>query len=136
MRHFFCLVISLLASPAFAQTFPLNAIPVTATATGTTGATTATLPASPLLTTYICGFAIDANATAAVTGMATITGTITGTMNFNQFVAPLASSIGSVNRSFNPCIPASSINVAIAVNSIAPGSGGTVSVTAWGFQRQ
>jgi hypothetical protein len=90
------------------------------------------LPAFPGQTTYICGFAIDANATAAIAGNATITGTISGTLNFTQPVAatPL---VGTVNRSFIPCVPGSGLNTAIAVNSIAPGSGGVVSVTAWGY---
>lgn len=136
MRLFFCLcsAILLLCSAASAQTYPPRAIPITASATGTTGATTATLAASTSQTTYICGFAIYANATAAVTGNATITGLVTGTLNFTQFTAPLASGIGTVGHGFNPCLPASSINTAIAVVSAAPGSGGVISVSAWGFQ--
>lgn len=114
--------------------YPTSAVPVTISATGTTGVTTATLPAAANKTTYISGFSISANATAAVTGNATITGPISGTMNFTQFVAPLASNIGVTQASFYPAIPASAVNTGIAVNSIAPGSGGTVSVTAWGYQ--
>jgi hypothetical protein len=105
---------------------------ITASATGTTAATTAT-PAAAGVTTYICGFSIDANATTAVFGNATITGTISGTMNFTQPVGT-APAVGTLNRIFSPCIPASAINTAIAVNSIAAGALGVVSVTAWGFQ--
>jgi hypothetical protein len=121
---------------ANAQAFPPGAIPVTASATGTTAATTATLPAVALQTTYICGFAIRVNATAAATGNATVTGTVTGTMNFTQWTAPAASGIGLVDHTFNPCIPGSSINTGIAVVSAAPGTGGIVSVSAWGYQKQ
>jgi hypothetical protein len=112
----------------------LAAVPETISATGTTGATTATLAAAVGKTTYICGFAIRANATAAATGNATVTGTITGTMNFTQWTAPLASGIGLVEERFWPCVAASATNTTIAVVSAAPGSGGVVSVSAWGFQ--
>ena len=115
--------------------YPYNAIPITASTTGTTGATTATLPASVFTRTWICGFSILANATAAATGAATVTGTISGTLNFTQFTAPLASGIGNLTQTFLPCIPSSAPNTAIAVLSAAPGAGGTISVTAWGFQQ-
>jgi len=126
-------------SPTSIGPYPSNlttgvaATPVTASATGTTAATTATLPGAASKTTYLCGFSIDANATAAVAGNATVTGTISGTLNFTQGVAATPA-VGSVNRTFNPCVPASAVNTGIAVNSIAPGTGGVVSVTAWGFQ--
>src|SRR5262249_45931103 len=57
--------------------YPDGATPYTASATGTTGATTATLTGGASVTTYICGLSIRSNATAAATGNATVTGTIT-----------------------------------------------------------
>ncbi len=114
--------------------YPVGAVPYTATNTGTTGATTATLAGALSVTTYICGFSIRANATAAATGNATVTGVITATMNFTQWTAPLASGIGVTEMIFSPCIPASGTNQSVAVVSAAPGSGGTVSVTAWGYK--
>jgi hypothetical protein len=110
-------------------------IPETASATGTTAATTATLATAAATTTYICGFSIRANATAAATGNATVTGTITGTLNFTQWTAPLASGLGVTEETFTPCIPASAVNTSIAVVSAAPGTGGVVSVSAWGYQQ-
>lgn len=121
--------------PTAAVDFPADATPITASATGTTAATTATLAGTTGKTTYICGFSIRANATAAVTGNATITGTITGTLNFTQWTAPLASGLGEASQDFSRCIPASAVNTGIAVISAAPGSGGVVSVSAWGYQR-
>lgn len=119
------------ASPSF----PSGATPITASAVGTTAATTATLAGVSGKTTYLCGFSIRANATAAATGNATVTGTITGTLNFTQWTAPLASGVGVTEPSIGPaCIPASAANTGIAVVSAAPGSGGTVSVSAWGYQ--
>lgn len=121
-------------SPAnFASQYPATAVPITTSATGTTGATTATLTNVTGHTTYICGFSIRANATAAATNNATVTGTITGTLNFTQWTAPLASGIGVTEEIFGPCVPASAVSTSIAVVSGAPGSGGVVSVTAWGY---
>jgi hypothetical protein len=113
--------------------YPAGSTPITVSATGTTGATTATLATGASVTTYICWMSIRANATAAATGNATVTGTITGTLNFTQWTAPLASGLGVTEMVFNPCVPASAVNTGIAVVSAAPGSGGTVSVSAGGY---
>ncbi len=114
--------------------YPAGSTPITASATGTTAATTATLAANASLHTFICGFAIRANATAAATGNSTVTGTVTGTLNFTQWTAPNASGIGLTEEIFSPCITSSATNTGIAVVSAAPGTGGVVSVTAWGYQ--
>jgi hypothetical protein len=90
------------------------------------------MPASASLTNWLCGFSIRSSATAAVTGDATVTGP-TNTLHFTEFVAPVASGIGTVEESFDPCIPGTSVNTAIAVNSIAAGTAGVTSVTAWGY---
>lgn len=116
------------------QLKPNAATQITATATGTTGATTATLAGTTGKTTYLCGFSIRANATAAATGNATVTGLLGGTINYTQWTAPLASGLGVVEPNIGPlCLPASATNTGISVVSAAPGSGGTVSVTAWGY---
>lgn len=114
--------------------YPNGATAYTATATGTTGATTATLAGAASVTTYLCGFSIRANATAAATGNATVTGVITATLNFTQWTAPNASGLGITEMIFAPCIPASGTNQSVAVVSAAPGTGGVVSVTAWGYK--
>jgi hypothetical protein len=121
--------------PIAPNTYPAASTPITASATGTTGATTATLAAAANKMTYLCGFSIRANATAAATGNATVTGTVNGTLNFTQWTAPLASGIGIVEPPIVTCIPASAVNTGISVVSAAPGSGGTVSVSAWGYQQ-
>lgn len=118
-----------------ASQYPLGAIAITASATGTTGATTATLAASGTgRVTYICSLSIRSNATAAATGNATVTGTVTGTLNFTHWTAPNASGIGITEQIYTPCVPGSAVNTGVAVISPAPGSGGTVSVTAAGYQ--
>jgi hypothetical protein len=116
------------------QVYPAGSTAITASATGTTAATTATLAANASLHTWICGFSIRANATAAATGNATVTGTVTGTMNWTQWTAPNASGLGVTEEVFSPCIESSAVNTGIAVISAAPGTGGVVSVSAWGFQ--
>jgi hypothetical protein len=136
MRILLSLALTLFGSLAFAQTpYPQGATPVTVSATGTTAATSATMPAPSSGLNYLCGFSIRALATAAVNGAATVSGVSGGTLTFQQFVAPLASGIGITERDFNPCL-AGVYNTAIVVNSIAPGSGGAVSVVVWGYSRQ
>lgn len=114
--------------------YPVGAVPLTASATGTTAATTATLAGAVGKTTYICGYSIRANATAATTVTNTITGVITATLSSIMWIAPLASGIGIDEQIFSPCIPASATNTGIAIVSGAPGSGGTVSSKGWGYQ--
>jgi hypothetical protein len=106
-------VVILLTWIAYAQPTGTNTIegtslsslnfPVTASATGTTASVTATLAASVGLTNYICGFSIRANASAAITGNATVTGTFGGTLNFTQWIAPLATGLGVTEEVFIPC---------------------------------
>jgi len=113
---------------------PAGATQITASATGTTAATTATLSGTSGKTTYICSMSVRANATAATTVTDTITGVIAGTLSRTLWVAPLASGLGVDEMVFNPCVAASGTNQAIAVVSGAPGTGGTVSVNATGYQ--
>lgn len=113
--------------------YPSGATAITASTTGTTGATTATLAGTSGKTTYISGFTITSDATAALAGTATVTGTITGTLNFIQNVGG-ATAAGILTQAFNPAIPASATNTGIAVNSVAAGTGGNTAVTAWGYQ--
>lgn len=115
--------------------YPSGATAITASNTGTTAATTATLAGTSGKTTYICSYSIRANATAAATVTDTVTGVITATMSSILWVAPLASGLGVDEQIFTPCVPASGTNQAIAVVSGTPGSGGTVSVHATGYQQ-
>lgn len=120
--------------------FPMSASPLPngaalqlSSGTGTTASVTAGIAAAAGAKSWLCGFSIIANATGAATGNATVTGLST-TLNFTQWVAPLASGVGSITMNFRPCLPTAAVNTNIFVNSIAAGSGGTTSVTAWGYQ--
>jgi len=113
--------------------------PITATATGTTAAVVATLPAVAGKTTYLCGFYYTGtNATAAnTTTSVTVTGTIGGTMTFGFPTLAAAATVQNtipVDEGFIPCVAASAINTAIVVNGPALGAGATqATVTAWGY---
>lgn len=113
--------------------YPSKASPVTASATGTTGATSATLPAISTRTTYICGFVITSGGTtSALVQNATIAGTVSGTMNFTY--VDVSSGQGLLGVVFPQCIPASAKNVTIVVTAPAGGTGTVVAVSAWGYQ--
>jgi hypothetical protein len=131
------LIACLWASLAFGQALaPYPTSYVTASATGTTGATTATLPALQGQTLYLLGFSINSTATAAAAGNATVTGTISGTLNFEMGTG-VSPAVVVTQETFGTWgIPASAVNQAIAVVSAAPGAGGVISVTAWGYYRQ
>lgn len=121
-------------TPTTGGTFPNGATPTTASATGTTGATTATLAAVSAKFTYLCGFTITSDATAAVAGTATVTGIVGGTMSFIQNVGA-ATAAGILSQTFNPCLQSSAVNTAVAINSVAAGVGGNTAVTGWGYQQ-
>lgn len=121
-------------SPSTGGGFPNASTPTTATATGTTAATTATLAAVSAKFTYICGFTITSDATAALAGTATVTGVVGGTMSYIQNVGS-ATAAGVLSQNFNPCLQSSAVNTAIAVISVAAGTGGNTAVVAWGYQQ-
>jgi len=120
--------------PVGPSPYPVGAVPYTNSATGTTTGAVATLAGAASVTTYICGFSVRANATAATTVNMVVSGTISGSLNFTQWVAPLASGIGIAEMIFNPCVPASAANTSIVVTGGAPGAGGVNSATAWGYK--
>ncbi len=127
-----------IAQPVSAPEYA-GGIPFTASATGTTGATSVTINAATadaqgrVTTIHLCGFSILANATAASTGAATVTGLVTGTMTFEQWTAAAASGIGRVEPPFGMCIRAASSTTNVVITSAAPGTGGNVTVNAWGY---
>ena len=107
---------------------------VTASATGTTGAVTASLPALSGKSNYLCGFTVtSAGTTTPALFPVTITGTTSGTLTFEYWATGAAQ--GALERTFTPCIVSSGSNTAITVNVPALGTGTAgVAVTANGFQ--
>lgn len=133
-----------LAPPAFSQApsgpstgtgYPAGAVAVQASTTGTTAATTATLAAGVGDTTYLCGFDIGSTATAAAAGNATVTGLSGGTLNFEMGTGT-SPAVVHTTQNFNPCLPGAAQDATVAVVSAAPGAGGVISVTAWGYQKR
>lgn len=113
--------------------------PITASASGTTAAIAATIPAVAGKTAYLCGFYYTGtNATAANGATAvTVTGVIGGTMTFGFPTLALAATTANtipIDEAFLPCIAATALNTAIVVNGPALGAGATLAtVTAWGY---
>jgi hypothetical protein len=133
------LVCSIVAAPGVEVTslnnglYPPRATPIANSATGTTGATSATLAAASGVTTYICGFVITSGGTGmALVGNATVVGTIGGTLNFTY--VDVSSGQGLLGVAFPLCLPATGQNVSIVVTAPAGGASTVVAVTAWGFQ--
>lgn len=128
-----------LASPALAQVvttapFPQGGQPnnLTASATFTTGTSSATLTGAASRWTYLCGFTVtSAGTTSATSGTITLTGTISGTMNFTYVF--VSSGQGVLGIAFPGCISSSAVNTSIIVNTPAGGAGTTGSVSAWGY---
>ena len=113
--------------------YPTGSSPITASATGTTGALSATLTGSPGQTTYICGFVLTSGGTAtAIVTNTTVTGTISGSLNFAY--VNVSSGQGALGVAFPVCIPANNTNTAIVVNMPAGNTGTVASLFAWGYR--
>ena len=139
MKRTSALLALLLSTSAVAQSvYPPGAIPITASASGTTGAVTATIAAQISKTAVICGFYYaGSNATSAQNGSVTVTGVVGGTMSFGYPTLAQGANVPTtipVDEAFLPCVPATSVNVAITVNGPALGAGAPLAtVTVWGF---
>lgn len=120
--------------------YPAGAIPVTNSATGTTGAVLATLPAAQGRVTWLCGFSFfGTNATIANGATAvTVTGALGGTLTFGYTTLAAAATVPdrpTLFIDFNPCLQATGVNTAVVVNGPALGAGATLATTAaWGYQ--
>jgi hypothetical protein len=126
------------AAPAFAQPRPNNnAVLVTNSATGTTGAVVATLPAAAGKITYICGFSVSpGSAATAITIQVVVVANSTFTWAVGAPVTAVGTTGATFTQTFLPCIPASGTNTAITVTSGALGTSGINNdVNAWGYQQ-
>lgn len=118
--------------------YPVGATPVHASSGNVANAVAAaTLPGVAGKTTYISGFEITGGgATAAALVQATVAGLIGGTATYIVgVVAGAAVANTPLMVRFDPAIPASAVNTAIAVTVPALGAGNTNStVVAHGYQ--
>lgn len=98
----------------------------------------ATLAGAAGKTTYISGLTITGSgATAASVVTAALSGLLGGTLSFTVS-APVGVAVGfaPIVISFNPPLPASTLNTAIVLTLPALGAGNTnAAVSAWGYQR-
>lgn len=119
--------------------YPSTATPVTAHNTGTTGAVAATLLAVPGATNYVCGLSVSpGSATSAITLTEVLSGILGGSMTWavGAPVTAAGTTGATFTQNFNPCIPASAVNTAIAITSSALGTGGTNNdAQIWGYYR-
>jgi hypothetical protein len=104
---------------------------VTAIATGTTGAVTATFTLVPGKTLYICGVDVSTIGGTAESSPVTITGLLGGTFTYQLPVNATGGQI-PLSRTYTPCIPAASPSTAIAVVTTAASGATAVDVQAWG----
>jgi hypothetical protein len=111
--------------------YPASGIPISAAATGTTGAVTATLGAFANQTTFLCGFDVSAIGGTATVGPITISGLVSN----QTFTYQLSSTTtgATLSRTLNPCIPGRAVNTAITITTTANGTATAVDVNAWGF---
>ena len=114
--------------------YPVGAVPIQGSATGTSAAVTTTLAATANNYNFVCGISIRVNATAATNGNATLSDG-TKTFNFTEWVAPVASGVGVVEEIFKPCYPAVATNTAWTLTTFAAGNGGVASASIWGYQK-
>jgi hypothetical protein len=117
---------------ALSSQYPGTATAVEVSATGTTAATAATMPAVSGKTNYVCGFTITADASALATGTAALSG-LTNSLSYLQTIVAVASGTSDLTKTFNPCLPASATNTAIVITSAAAGVGGNTIVNIQGY---
>lgn len=118
--------------------YPVASTPLSSSSGNVANATaTATLAGSAGTTVYLSGLIISgAGATAAGVVTATITGLVGGTMSITVTV-PAGATVGipPFYVDFNPPLPASAANTAIALALPALGAGNTnAAVSVWGFR--
>lgn len=125
------LAFALALSSASAQVPPTGTtapgVQITASATGTTGAVTATLAAAAGKVTYLCSVQIGEAGTGTAT--ATTSNITGGTLNY-VVTAP-----GNFTVTYLPCIPANAPNVSIPVATAANASATAVAIALSGYQR-
>lgn len=111
--------------------FPSNATPSTAVGTGTTGAVTATMAATPGKTNWVCQIQVSAIGGTATVGPIAVTGLKGGNTLTYQMASTASGNFLVIP--FTPCFPASAINTAIAAATTADGTATAVDVNIMGY---
>ena len=103
---------------------------VTAAASGTTAAVTATLPGAVGKITFLSGFSVSAAGTGTISPI-TVSGIVGGPFVYQGISAGGAPFV----HAFSPGIPATGPNTPIVITTTADGTATAVNVQAWGFQQ-
>jgi hypothetical protein len=116
---------------------PANSTYAVATTTQTSGQPSVMLAPPNGMFAYLCGFSIRSVQTSAPSAAvyATVSGLMGGSLNFLQFFSPIQAGVGIVEPPLGICLKGSAAGVAVTVQSatIASGSGGNVTISAYGF---
>jgi hypothetical protein len=106
-------------------------IPLATSATGTTGAISATLTGVAGRNTYICGFVVTSGGTTA-SNVQTVT--VTGLQNTLSYIYVFVSSgQGILGIAYPGCWSAGTMGGNIVVNVPGGGAGTSAAVSAWGY---
>lgn len=123
------------AAAAGAAGLPVGATALGGTGTGTTAAVTATITPSAGTYAYVCGISIEASATTATSGAASIATLVgSGTVFVSETVGATATPAGTT-LTFPQCVRASAISTAITLTTVAAGTGGATTAYIWGYQQ-
>ena len=110
---------------------PNGATQVTSSATGTTGALSATMAAASGYNNYLCGFTVtSAGTTSPAPVTTTITGPISGSLSYVFYPATTGAILA---KEFSPCVQSSAKTTAIQMSVPALGSGSIAAVNLHGF---
>jgi hypothetical protein len=141
LMHRLLLAAALLAAPlpayagcSLGTPSPANNIAISAT--GTTGALTASLLSTSSSVTNMTGFYVSGSgATTAIVLDVTVTGSVGGTLHFSYGVSGTTTAANTpLNITFACPLQAAAANTAIVVNVPAAGTGSVIqSVTAFGY---
>lgn len=117
--------------------YPVNSVTtaptgITGNATGTTGAVVGTLAAAASVTTFICGFNVQAIGGTAAIGPVTVAGLIGSSQVYQASSTAAGGKVAG--EIFSPCIPASAVNTAITITTTADGTATAVDVNSWGYR--
>lgn len=102
-------------------------------ASGSTSAVVGTLAAAAAVTTYICGFNVQAAGGTAAVGPITIAGLLGGSQTYQATANATGGQVAG--QTFTPCLPASAVNTSITTATTPDGTATAVNVNSWGFQQ-
>lgn len=109
--------------------YPPGSVAVANAGAGTTGATTATLPATANAFTYLCNLKVSAAGSGSISPI-----TISGVQGGSWIVQGISAGGAPYEpTAWTPCLRSSAVNTAIVITTTADGTATAVNVQASGF---